>query len=751
MINQNELIKYFLLDAEEYLNILAEGLEDLENNGFSQETLEALYRATHTLKGSASIVRFNKIVILAHKLEDLFEALIDKKIDQDVTLLNIIRKFVNLIASLVNEVAQYNEEKTEVDSHLINLVDEIISKKLILQTDEEVQEIPSPALPPISSVRVDLSVIDNILDILGEIIVEKNVINEKEKELKYLVEEILKSGKKLLNETSLFSDKYWLTPLREQSKVQDTFFPDLSDLEFDRYDEYHIFTRKIAEITNDINEGLNELTTFLESLFLNFKNLEKEIVALRNNLLSLRMLPIGKLLNKIAESIKDIASNSGKEINIEIKGSDIKIDKPIFDLLYEPLIHILKNSIDHGIEPPEERLTIGKSEEGNIKIHVKKEGKYIVISITDDGKGINIEKVKEKAINKGLVTQDQIKFMSNEEIFSFIFTPGLSTADEVDFQRGRGMGLNIVKTAINKLNGTIEVFSEMQKQTTFVIKIPQSLSITNFLIFKSAGLEFAVPLNYIIEEILTIDDFPDVKIEKIINHKNRSIPVKIFSELYFSSNGKPLERGYIIIFNFSGIRKALLVDDILGVQEAVIYSLGKFLDDLNQYIGYFLSAQGTPRFVIDPIKIFEEEFLFTLPVSLNLETTSYTGRVLVVDDSISVRKSLQTLLEAKNLKVYTAKDGFEALNILEDKNVDIVITDLEMPIMHGYELINRIRKDIRFKDLPVIVLTSRGTKKHQEKAIELGADSFLIKPFDDKTITELLSNFNILKNQYSKL
>lgn len=745
MIDQTELIKYFLLESEDYINTLIEGLEDLENKGFSQETLEALYRATHTLKGSASIVKFNKIATLAHKLEDLFEAIINKEIQQDISLLNIIRRIVNSIISLINEVSQHNEERAELDSNLINLIDEIISKKVILQMEEEAQETYA-ALPVINSVRVDLAVIDNILDLLGEIIVQKNIINDREKELKFLVEEILKSGKKLFSEIISFSDRYWLAPLSDKSKVIDTFFTDFSDLEFDKYDEYHIFTRKIAEITNDINEGLNELISFSENLSSNFKTLGKEIINLKDNLLSIRMLPIGRLLNKISEAIKDIANNLGKQINIEIKGGDIKIDKPVFDLLYEPLIHILRNAIDHGIETPEQRISSGKSEKGNIKLHIKKEGKYVVISITDDGQGIDIEKVKERAMNKGLLNQEQIHYMRDEEILSYIFVPGFSTSEDVDFQSGRGMGLNIVKTAITKLKGTIEVFSEAQKQTTFTIKIPQSLSITNLLIFSSSDLEFAVPINYI-EEILTIDDFPDVKNERLINHKNRFIPVKIFSELYFSSNGKPSEKGYIIIFNFSGIRKALLVDDILGQEEAAIYALGKFLEGLNQYLGYVLSAQGTPRFVIDPIKIFEEEFIFTLPIPLTLESTTYSGRILIVDDSISVRKSLQTLLEAKNLKVYTAKDGLEALSILEDKNVDILITDLEMPVMHGYELISRLRKDVRFKDLPIIVLTSRGTKKHQEKAIELGADGFLVKPFDEKTITELLNNFNILKNQ----
>jgi len=744
MIKQEELIKYFLLESEEYINTLIEGLEDLEHKGYNKDTLEALYRATHTLKGSASIVKSNKIAILAHKLEDLFEALMNDEIEYEPSILNVIKKVINVIVSLINELSKFKQEQSEIDDNLLRLIEDIIERKISYQP-EQVTETYIP-MPMLNFVRVDLSHIENIFDILGEIIMHKNIINDRQKELRSLVDEILNSGKKLFNEITTFSDRYWLTPLDKTHKVLDSFFTDFSDLEFDRYDEYHIFTRKIAEITNDINEGLNELILFFDNLSSNFKSLSKEINNLRENLQMMRMIPIGRLLNKITEAIKDIAQGLGKKINIEIKGSDIKIDKPIFDALYEPILHLLRNAIDHGIEPPETRTILGKSKIGNIKIDIKKEGKYITISISDDGHGIDIEKVKEIAINKGLISQEQLTFMNKEEILSYIFAPGFSTSEEVDFQSGRGMGLNIVKTTITRLKGTIEVFSEPSRGTTFLIKIPQSLTISYLLIFSSFNLEFAIPINYI-EEILLAEDFPEVKRDKKINHKNRVIPVKIFSELYFSSNGRDKDKGYIIIFNFSGIRKALFVENILGQEETTIYPLGKFLEGLTQYIGYFISSNGVPRLVVDPLRIFEEEFNSTYATTTQIfEGATYSRTVLVVDDSISVRKSLQTLLESKNVRVYTARDGVEALNILENKHVDAVITDLEMPVMHGYELISRLRKDYRLKDLPIIVLTSRGTKKHQEKAIDLGADGFIIKPFDEKTITDLLAKFEILKN-----
>jgi chemosensory pili system protein ChpA (sensor histidine kinase/response regulator) len=738
MIDKSELIKYFLLEAEEHVNTLIEGTEELETKGYNKETIESLFRATHTLKGSASIVKFNKVATLSHRLEDLFEALLNEEINYENSLIYPIKQVINAIVGFVNEIHKTGEEKSELDEKVIKSIENILHKKQTFV--EEYEPVAFKTFPVSNTVRVELEVIDHILTALGETLVQKNTIMDKEKELLNIVEEIHNSGKKLLKEITDFSNRYYLSTQNKDEKVIDSFFVEFSDLEFDRYDEYHIFLRKIQEITNDITEGINSLFTFSENLSYHFKSLNKEINYLKDSLVEIRMIPISRLLHRLSEAVKDTAKAHGKIIEIEIKGAETKIDKPIFDSLYEPILHILRNAVQHGIEYPEERIRKGKDQTGHIQINLQKEGRYIVISIKDDGKGIDIDKVKQIAIQKKFIAPEYAPFVSKEEILSYIFAPGFSTAEEVDFQSGRGIGLNIVKTAISKLKGTIEVSSKLDKETTFVIKIPQSLTISNLLVFNSHNLDFAIPINYI-EEILTLEDFPQAIIERKINHKNRIIPLKVFSEVFFSVNGKKIEKGFIIVFNFSGIRKGLIVEEILGHEEATVHSFGKFLEGLTQYLGYFICGKGSPRYVIDPLKLFEEEFIFTTTLSEKIkEPFTYKGSVLIVDDSISVRKSLQSILEDKKLKVYTAKDGAEALNLIEKEKIDLVVTDLEMPIMHGYELISRVRKDPRFKDLPIIVLTSRGTKKHEEKAIALGADGYIVKPFDEKAIQEQILN-----------
>ncbi len=743
MLSNSELIKYFLIEAEDYLNTLIEGVEELESRDFNKDTVEALFRATHTLKGSASIVKLDKITTLSHKLEDFFEALLNDQIEYNASFLYYVKKVINAIVNLVNEVAETGQEKSEIDNDLIKTIDAIFVTKQ-LPSPEIIAE-PFEILPVVNTVRIDLGLVENIITSLGEILVQKNTIADKERELVDIIEEISNSGKRLLKEINDFSEIYWFTSQEKGQKVLDSFFTDFSDLQFDRYEEYHIVLRKIQEITNDITEGIKTLANFSENLSFLFKSIGREINYLKDSLIEVRMIPAGKLLQRLAEAAKDIAESLGKLVDIEIKGAEIKLDKPIFDGLYEPIIHIIRNALQHGIELPEERIKKGKEKVGHIKIAVYKEGKNVNIRIKDDGKGIDIDKVKEIALEKGLISEERLPYISKEEMLSYIFAPGFSTSEEVDFQSGRGMGLNIVKTAISKLKGTIEVFSEIDKETDFVIKIPQSLSVSNLLVFRSSNLEYAIPLNYV-EEVLSVDDFPELLKDRSFTHKNRNIPIKIFSEIFYPMNGKNITGGYVIILNFSGIRKGLVVEDIIGHEETTIHSFGKFLEGLRQYLGYYIASKGNPRYVVDPLKIFEEEFMFAAAKDRILETVLYLGSVLVVDDSISVRKALQNTLETKKIRVYTARDGYEALDILEKKAVDLIITDLEMPGMHGYELINRLRSDSRFKDLPIVVLTSRGTKKHEEKAISLGADGYIVKPFDDQTISNILSKFDITKN-----
>lgn len=734
MIPKGELIKYFLSELEDNINGLINELKDLQTNGFKLENIDTIYRIAHTIKGTASLVNFNKIALLAHKLEEVFELLINNKIGNSVSVVYISEKLLNLIIKLFNEVSVYKEEKTEIDVKFLQLIDELLENKGLVKSELPYES--SESLPLINSIKVEPEITNSLFESLGEMIVAKRNLKFIEDKLKTFINEALNRVENLSKEIKAFFNvtSFLLT---KDNKIDKTLC-DFNDLELDTKDYYRICSKKIPELTNDVAENLKELLMHYENLSLIFKNLSEEIDALKNKLLSLRLLPIGLLLNKFPEPIKNFAKELGKDIEIYIEGGDIKIDKPALDLLYEPLMHILKNAVIHGIETPVDRLLSGKSEKGKIDINVKKKGKYVVISIKDDGRGIDIDKVREIALKKGLLNIEELSIIEDREILPIIFYPKFSTSESSDFHSGRGIGLDIAKRAILRLNGTIDVFSESQKSTTFLIKIPQSQFLWDLLIFSNFTMEFAVPIDFI-EEILHEEDFPNVKIQRAINHRNKTIPVKIF-ESSCMKDGKG-KKGYIIVFNFSGMHRALLVENISRQEETIVYPLGDFLEGLSQYLGYFLSAEGVPIFVINPFKIFEDEVIFQISKSQIQNNKIYKGTVLIVDDSLSVRKYLKSFLENENFKVYTAQNGVEALSILKEHNVDLVIADLEMPVMHGYTFIKILKKDSNCKDLPIVVFTTKDTEKYREKAFNLKVDTFLTKPFCENQVRETINKF----------
>ncbi|MCS7214919.1 MAG: response regulator [Thermodesulfovibrio sp.] len=741
MTDKSDLIKYFLIEADDCLNILIDGIEELELRGYKVETIENLFRATHTLKGSANLVNLNKIAKLSHKLEDLFEALIKGEIKYDSSHLSIIKNIANLIVVMINEVHESGSEKSDIKDKDINIIDAILSKKQLPQLKYDFTTYSVPQI--IGKIRIEPKKFEDIFSSLNEVFYQKNRIKDKERELINIIEEISNSSKKLSKLVENLANIEVFPVNGGNQRILDSFSTGFDELEFDTNLEYQILLNKLKEITLDIKEGVKLLTIFSEVFSSFLKSFNRENTYLIDSIIETRMIPVGKLLHRISEAIKDKAKDLGKSVEVEIIGGEIKIDQSIIESLYEPILHILINSINHGIETSEERIKKGKEPKGQIKIKVESQGNGIVISIKDDGRGIDVEKVKELAINKGFLSLEHASFASKEEILSCIFSPGFSTAPKTDFISGRGMGLHIVENEITKLNGTIEVMSEIERETTFIIKLPQHLTISKLLIFRANELDFAVPVNFI-EEVLPVENFSDLAERRVIYHRERNIPVKIFLEIFFSTI-RDHQEGYLILFNFSGKRKALLVEEILGFEEAKIQCFGKFLEGLNHYLGYYISSKDIPRYVINPLKIFEEEFKIKKSSYDPIKSLPFKASILVVDESLSVRKTIQTLFESKNFKVYTARNGVEALDILKKNVINLVITELEIPIIHGYEIIKRIKKDGRFKDTPVIVLTSIGTDKHIEKALALGAEAYIVKPFDEKVIEKQV--LNLLKRE----
>ncbi len=804
--DRSELLEYFLAEAEDYLNLLCRGIPELETSTDRTALLEELFRAAHTLKGAAAIVRLNVTSSIAHSMEDILETFKDKQIAVKKDVVDLLLSMLDAVAHIVRDISEGKEENADLEMKFTDQVAEVLAQvggavevsdsfSFMEETSAspitplpKIQEVVEPhvspqeaakagpvepMLPEISKVppdvpvkvqeavakkkddveyffgnfvRIDLKKIEDMFNLISEVTIMKNAMLKKTKKAGEISEELLFAGKRLLEEVNAFADRHAYT-ISDNAKYIDPLFSDFGDLEFDRYDEQNLFSRKLQELTEDITEALKELMQFFGSFQEDIKSLDKIVRFLRTDLSESRMIDIGRLFQRFVRPIKDMGREHDKRVDLHMAGQSTKIDRVIFENLFDPLMHMIRNCISHGIEKGEQRIRSGKRREGTISLSARREGINIIIEITDDGAGIDTNKVFAAAVQQGLAKAEAR--LSREEILSLIFLPGFSTAGATDMTSGRGVGMNAVRSQISNINGTLELSTEVGKGTSFRIRVPSSLAITNVIVFNYGTMEFVMPTS-LIEEVIHYEPVEDKSGDNkesstMVYHRGAPINAKRLSDVFYvAGNGhEGKKEHFVLVCSISNKRVGLIVDDVLGQEEAIIKPVNRFLEGLSINTGITISGDGLVRLVLNPIKIFEEEtrtFLVTPP-----ESDSFEGRrVLVVDDSLSVRKYLSTFLATRNLKVYSAGNGSEALMMLEETQVDLIITDLEMPVMHGYELVSRIKASDKLKSIPVIVLTSRSTGKHREKAFELGADDYLVKPFDERSLVASLKKYALI-------
>jgi chemosensory pili system protein ChpA (sensor histidine kinase/response regulator) len=799
-IEKSELLEYFLAEAEDYLNVLSFGIPQLETSTDRNAILEELFRAAHTLKGASAIVKLGVTSRIAHRMEDIFEAFRSEKLSVTKESIELLLSMIDSIALILKDISDGRDEQEGVENKFSDRIDKLFASAGIASGTSETAPPETQAEQPAPSgqkhaaalaggessgrpwegqrdltagqtvlpdrprdaaepkkedieyffgnfVRIELRKIEEMFNLIGEVTIMKNHMLKKTKDAGDLSEEVLFAGRRLVEEVNSFAERHAYAAL-DNAKFADPLFSEFGELEFDRYDEQNIFSRKVQELTEDIAEALKELMNFYETFQDDIKALDRVVKSLRSDLSESRMMDIGRLFQRFARPVKEMARESGKKIDFQISGQNTKIDRVIFENLFDPLMHMIRNAVGHAIENVEDRVRKGKKREGTLSLSARREGINIIIEVRDDGIGIDTRMVFDEAVKRGIIAPDAR--LSREEILSLIFLPGFTTAVTTDMTSGRGVGMNAVRNQISNINGTLELSTEPGKGTTFRLRIPSSLAISNVIVFNYGSMEFVMPTS-LIEEVVQYEPAESQPVmegeepEVMVNYRGADIHAKRLSDVFRGSgNGKEESRdGFVIICSISNKKVGLIVDEVFAQEEAIIKPINRFLDGLAIYTGVTISGDGKVRLVLNPLKVFEEETR-TLMITPS-EEESYEGRrVLVVDDSLSVRKYLSNFFSSKNLKVYTASNGSEALKELEDTEVELIVADLEMPVMHGYELVSRIRTIEKLRHIPIIVLTSRSTGKHREKAIELGADEYMIKPFDDRVMEEALRKYALL-------
>ena len=640
--------------------------------------------------------------------------------------------------------------------------------------DEDFLRKEPASMPQSKSVRIALERLDRMMNAVGELVINRTRMLGRVAELERLADVLNFSKGRMQDKVSEFQEKHEFSrihsvptpkpsdnfPLRggysNYSHTYDHSLAEFSELEMDRYDDFNILSRSLTEISADITEVLTQLDGFVRRVDGDIDEFTKLAHRLQDEITQARMVPIGNLYTRLSRTVRDAAKAVNKKVELTLTGAETELDNNIIQQISDPLIHLVRNAVAHGLERDEERYALGKSDSGNVAVRAYHRGNHIYIEVEDDGRGIDYEKVRKTAVDHGLLSAEAAAELTERELLDLLFQPGFSTAPRKTELAGRGVGLDVVKANLAQLNGEIEIETQKAYGTRFTLKVPLTLIISQALFVRCGSSMFALPLAFV-EEIrrLRINEVEDVGGRLLT--KVRDVVTEIV-RLDSALGLEPIQpiNGYfrMVIVNVAGRQVGLVVEDVVRKDEIVIKSLGEFLRNLKMFPGATIAPDGSLILLIDVNRLVAGEAIEHRPLmtSANAARVFAPGAaaiangaipqeaidfvpeeklVVLVDDSISVRKFVGRMLEKAGYRVKLAADGLEALEIVTQTRCDLVVTDLEMPRTNGYELLSHLRQDPQTRNIPVMVVTSRAGAKHRDRAMKEGAAAFLTKPVQE--------------------
>uniref|UniRef100_UPI00187EC609 hybrid sensor histidine kinase/response regulator n=1 Tax=Microcoleus sp. LEGE 07076 TaxID=915322 RepID=UPI00187EC609 len=629
------------------------------------------------------------------------------------------------------------------------------------------------------TIRVDLERLTELVNLVGELVINRTNLELQESELRGEVKRIRRSivdlnqfGGHLREEYDRLSFADWKGVNGNSGVVgkiagSETEFPATANdkssiahahfdiLEMDRYTEFHSTASEVIETAETISQSATKLDTLAIKFERSTDQLRRITEQLRSRVMQLRVVSFSRAVDHLPRALRDLCLTYNKDVNLLLLGRDTKIDESLLDALRDPLVHLVRNAFDHGIEMPEVRQASGKPASGQIEITARHQGGQTIITVADDGKGIDPEIIRHKAIDKGLATEEQAQDFSIAELYDFLFWPGFSTAEGVSDLSGRGVGLDVVRTNLRTVRGTVKLDSRLGKGTSFIIKLPLLLSITDALMVKTDRNKIAVPLDAV-EEILHIkaSEVHTAGNQPMLWWREEFIRlVRMQDLLEYSVLGPdapspdPLTQDHIpvLVLASSEGMLAVAVERLIGQQEIVVKPLPPPLSKPRGVLGSTILGDGKVVTILDVDDLVGQPSAANssiAPVSGKLPpvtSLSQSPQILIVDDSYTIRQLLSMMLTRARYRVVQAKDGVDALEKLQNGlDCSLAIVDIEMPRMDGFELLRSMRSTQRFAKIPVAMLTSRSGEKHRQMAMELGANKYFTKPYSEPQLLEAI-------------
>jgi two-component system chemotaxis sensor kinase CheA len=512
----------------------------------------------------------------------------------------------------------------------------------------------------------------------------------------------------------------------------------------------------IPKYQTDINIGLEKIAIHNANLQKNIEDLEVLSSRLQSGAMNFRMLPISNLFNRFPAQVRDIARQIGKKVELKIQGGETELDKILINQLADPLLHLIRNSIDHGIEADQQRAAINKPEIGQINLSAYYLGSNAIIEIEDDGKGIDSKIIAAKAVEKNLLSNERASELSEKEIFDLIFEPGFSSAEQVTELSGRGVGMDVVKTSINQMQGSIKVESKVNQGTKITLRLPLTLAVVGILLVSENNYEFAFPILNV-EEIINVNlktDIKSINDTLVFNFRGELVPTRLLSDfLGYPKNPKYEENKFLLILNDGENKIGVIVDEVQGQQNVLLKQLGNLIETAPFVIGCTILSNSKLVLILNVLELTQynpEQEKNSLSEEVHEIDTNEQKRslqkVLVVDDSKMQRKRICEFLQIQGYNTDEAGDGFEALKTADKTNFNAFFVDIQMPLMDGYELIENLRKTSSYKNTPIFVISGGHVNKENilTRLEDLNVANFYEKPVDlEALIAELDSKLSI--------
>lgn len=763
-IDKSKFLGPFKAETKEHLGNLNQGILDLEKDPGNTELLENLMREAHTVKGSATMMGFTDIADIAHKMEDGFENAPDRGSDMGRTDYDLLFESLDTIESLL-EGSLVRQAKSLDESYIQALCGRLqqtfvegqaaadvpdggtalesapeqtstptvpddaepVPESTSLDTPSDPAKIPGCETSPSSDTStgqetptpVSLKEREVSAECVPDSLPDENTNTEPSSgEMKKEARSTKTTKESIRVEVEKLNHLMNLSGEMLTAKIQ------LSEL-IRRLTEKVEQDRSLEESFGELIRDLNNID---ESIRLVVSDIQDEA-------LNLRMLPVSYLFGTFPRAMRDLAKQHGKEVELVTQGEETHLDKNIIDRMREPLMHLLRNSVDHGIEDPAQRLACGKPAHGTIILNAYQGGAQVVLEISDDGGGIDLKRVEEHAIQKGLMSVRYADQLSDEQKYQLLFTSGFSTKDIVTETSGRGVGLDVVRSEIQQLKGNIEVLSEPGQGTQFIVRLPLTLSITETLLIACGDDAFAVPIDTIVETTrISLDDIETVEAKEVMSLRGEIIPLIRIHQMFSLPKKGIIEKRYfpVVIVQSADKRLGLLVDEIVGHQDTVIKPLGDPLKDTPNIAGGTVLGDGRVVLILDiPSIICSASNGGRRPMVQTHKTVEASAaserRILLAEDTPSTAMLERSVLEAAGFEVHHAKDGQEALEIAAREEFDMVISDVLMPRMNGFELTASLKADPRMRETPVVIVTTRGSDADKKRGLDAGADAYILK------------------------